>query len=244
MNFRFASIARPNRLAYLYDDNAWGNSAPISFHMLQYETYGDGLSQHSPEYPILQEVLTDYLASLASAMKDETALVEACLYEICRWPSDAEIEFCASVKYKPAKEGTWRKPVYFSRQLRKISTSDSKQHDKRYAEVDEWCDGTPEAVYRMLIPEYAVGIQMFTYAYAIREWFLHQPSGSGWMEMPSVFLKWHTENEAARQLKYAYEACYGYAKALRIRHEADQNLDNVRRYLAPKVEEVAEKVAS
>lgn len=241
MLFRFASIANPNRMAYQYDDNAWGSRATISYHMLQYETYGDGLMQHSPEYPIAQEQLTDYLASLAAVMKDNVALVEACLYEICRWPSDAEIEFCASVHYKPPKEGTWRKPVYYSRQLRKISTSDSKEHDKRYTEVQEWNDGSPEAVYRMLIPDYAVGIQMFTYAYAIREWFIKQPSG--WMELPSVFLKWHEDNEAARQLRYAYEACYGYAKALRIRHEADQNLDNVQRYLAPKAEAETEEVA-
>jgi hypothetical protein len=91
--------------------------------------------------------------SLAEAMLADEELSQTLLFTFARRPSVKQIEFAASIKYKAAEEKDWNKSRrWFSVLEMKVSKSPSRQHDKRYEEVRDIHDGTPNAIYRMVLP--------------------------------------------------------------------------------------------
>lgn len=143
------SVLNNSKIAYqLSDEWNWelkGN-APLSMHLMQYETFGDNTTQHSRAWCTQWADLTDACLSLTKAILAEPN------YETWRvlvrdfHESNKEvIDFVQTVVYKENKD------QFFSLQFRKLSSSDSKRHDKRWTKVETWMDGTPQACLSILL---------------------------------------------------------------------------------------------
>ena len=110
MHRKFASIQNPEKYGYAYDSEAFDSNAEVDWHMRMFETYGDGLCQHSGDWPITTHFMPDYLASLATAMMNDPELVERVIFNFCQMPSAKTIAFCASVKWKVMRRTPNREP--------------------------------------------------------------------------------------------------------------------------------------
>jgi hypothetical protein len=187
---KFKSIA-DNQHGYSYDSQAFDIHAPIDCHFRMYKTYGDELTQHSPDWSVQLDHLADYLASLAEAMLSDEELARNLLFTFSRRPSVKAIEFAASVKFKAGEEKDWLKGRrWFSAKELKLSKAPSKEHDKRYEEGREVHDGSANSIFRILIGEYSSGLEKYLTADAIRDWVLAQERGGLYMQLPAEFLKW------------------------------------------------------
>jgi hypothetical protein len=112
----------------------------------EYDTCGDGLTQHGPAGVVGEFAFADYMSSLAQAMLDDPTVAPIVdrVYP-CMTASQHEILFFAGVK--PAKNGKSR---YYCRSERKVSTAESRRHDRRWLPVPDWADGSVEAVHRLI----------------------------------------------------------------------------------------------
>lgn len=226
MRTKFASIAKPAEYAYVFDSDAYDSHPQVDSHFRMFATYGDGLCQHSGDWAITTEFMADYLASLATVMLADEELTKHAAYELTHAPSLKDIEFAASVVFKES-DRDWSHRRYYSTSERKLTSSRAKQHDKRYEEIAEWNNGTPAAIYRMLIPSYAHGLIMYTYADAIRNWSLDQTKLH--MDMPAEFLNWFPgDRDKVQHLRHAYNACLSLARAYQLRCDALNELQNIR----------------
>ncbi len=230
---KFLSLGNSKELGYAFDSQAFDMKAPMHDHFRAFHTYGDGAVQHSPDWAVTFEQLSDYLASLAEVMQTDEELLDSAKYALGRRPSTKAIEFAASVIWKAAKDTdkVWR-PKYFSVTEMKISSSSEKRHDKRYQEITDVHDGTPGAIFRVLIPEHSDGIEKYSYASAIRDWVL-EGDNRGYMQLPGLFLKWSKDQQDAQKLRDAYEACWNLVQAYQYRHMAIGHLENYKRHLPP-----------
>jgi hypothetical protein len=229
---KFKSIAHEQHHGYAYDSQAWDAKAPIESHFRMYETYGDGLVQHSPDWSVQVEYLADYLASLAEAMLADEELARDLYYTIWRRPDAKHFAWAASVIYKAPKEGAYGKRRYFSAKEMKVSWSPAKEYDKRYEEVREIHDGSPNSIFRILIPEYADGMEKYATAEAIRDWLMEH---DGYMELAAEFLKWFNgDREKARQLRDAYDACRHITESYRLRCATVSARENYKRQITPR----------
>jgi hypothetical protein len=241
---KFASIAHSNDFGYSYDSQQWDSHAPIESNFRVFKNYGDGLCAHSPCWSVQLEQLPDFLMSLAEAMRTDDELAQALTYTFARRPSLKEIEFAASVKYRGHEEKDWLKSRrWFSAKERKVSKAPSKEHDKRYEEVREIHDGSPNSIFRILIGEYSSGLQKYLYADAIRDWVLAQDRDGMYMPMTAEFLKWTDDRDKARALRDAFEACKNVTESYRLRSAVESGVENYKRQVAPKEAPVLEPAA-
>ncbi len=260
MRVKFPSMSFPEKYAYAYDSGAWHSRAEVDAHFEMFEVYGDGLTQHSSEWSITTEYLMDYLASFSAFLLDKleprfakygwTAqidpedygkILQSMSFEFAPRPSAEKIHFAASIVFMPADNAEWRekKTRYYSiEDGLKVSTSESKRHDKRYIEVEKWCDGSAAAIFRMLVPEYSDAMAKYAYAQGIRQWCLDDPGRDRpWFDgFPAQFLNWSTykHTEQARNLHYAYSSLGALSESWRLRHVAEGELSNLQRHIAPK----------
>jgi hypothetical protein len=164
--FRFKSRTRPN-IVYTFTsdsmahwDRAYRMNGVISRHFAEYDTYGDGDTQHTPESVCHKMNLEDLLASLAFDLTENADHIEMFAESHC-WPtryrtySERDIRFALSVKYPKQKEDAYiTKRAYYSVKEGKTSTSESKQYDKRWQVVPEWADGSIESAYQLLYQDH------------------------------------------------------------------------------------------
>lgn len=151
------------------------------------------------------------------------------------------IEFAASVKFKAGEEKDWLKGRrWFSAKELKVSKAPSKEHDKRYEEVREIHDGSPNSIFRILVGEYSSGLEKYLTADAIRDWVLAQDRGGLYMPMTAEFLKWTDDRDKVRQLRDAVEACKNITESVRLRSSTESLVENYRRSVAPKPEAAPE----
>jgi hypothetical protein len=234
---KFASIAHSNEFGYSYDSQQWDSHAPIESNFRVFKNYGDGLTAHSPDWSVQLEQLPDFLMSLAEMMRTDDELAQALVFTFARRPSLKEIEFAASVIYKRHEEKDWLKSRrWFSAKELRVSKAPSKEHDKRYEEVRDVHDGSPNSIFRILIGEYSSGLVKYLYADAIRDWVLAQDRDGMYMPMTAEFLKWTDDRDTARQLRDAFEACKNVTESYRLRMATESAIENYRRMTAPKPE--------
>ncbi len=233
--------------AYAYSSSEW-SGGEINPRFRMFQTYGDGLTQHSGDWAITREHVIDYFESLAVVLLTNQELAESVQYLLSTRPDHGVIDFAAGVVWKES-DANYDKHRYFSVSEKKITSNRDKQHDKRYQEIGKHHDGSPAAIYSMIVPEYADGLQRYLYADAVRTWALAQPDRKGhsyYMEMPPVFLKWFTDREAsdnARRLRDAIDTCSSICEAYRLRTHAESMLENMTRNRA-RVRTMAESDAA
>lgn len=236
---KFKSIMNAETMGFTYNSEAWtaSGSPAIDGRMRAYQTYGDGLTQHSGDWTITVDQLADYMASMAAAMLDDRELAEYCMYSLAGGPGRKQIEFAASIVFKAADDQERfsacyrreKKPRYYSISEMKLTSAD-KQYDKRFKLVDSFCDGTPKAIYNMLLPEYAGGLERYQWANAIHSWACS--TDGMYMELPARFLGWAKGDDAqeeARVMRYAFQAVLDVLESVRLRGAAESELANVRR---------------
>lgn len=128
--------------------NRRGN-APLIMGVTVFETFGDGLTQHSGDWcPQWGADFNDVCLSLASAvLADPSDQIWNSLF-MCTdgGISDTEIRWALGVKHS---EKVLR---FYSVSERKVTSAD-KRHDRRYERVEPWCDGTPEAAFMILVKD-------------------------------------------------------------------------------------------
>jgi hypothetical protein len=232
---KFASIAHSNEFGYGYDSQQWDGRAPIESNFRVFKNYGDGLTVHSPDWSVQLEQLPDFLMSLADAMRTDDELAQTLVFTFGRRPSVREIEFAASVVYKPHETQEWLKSRrWFSAKEMKVSKAPSKEHDKRYEEVRDIHDGSPNSIFRILIGEYSSGLVKYLYADAIRDWVLAADRDGLYMPLTAEFLKWTDDRDEARLLRDAFEACKHVTESYRLRMANESAIENYRRQIEPK----------
>lgn len=161
-HIRFQSLTRGNDVGYLYDDSisadhSWSRNPPEYCHtkLMQYKTYGDGLTVHSSPYSVPIEYVSDLCVSMTHHFinhpDDLTDAVNNYLFTD-HLSADA-ILFATKIKYI---EGKIR---YYSMQEQKISASEKLRYDKRYERIPEWADGSAGSVYRLTVESYFCGIR-------------------------------------------------------------------------------------
>ncbi len=164
-------------------------------------------------------------------MAENKELLNNARYSLASRPNREAIEFAASIRWNEKKR------QYYSVSEQKVSSSEAKRHDKRYFEITDVHDGSPNAIFRVLVREYSDGIEKYAYASAIRDWLLEDTDHRGYMQLPGEFLKWSKDRDDAMSLYNAYEACWHLVQAYQFRHTATGHLNNYKR--AHNIEEPA-----
>lgn len=162
MQLRFPSIGRAATTGYVYDTEAWtaNNGGILAQEILQYDTMGDGMTAHTPNYPVRIEHAADYLLSFAEYLLSVTDLEEikriysGVHYRLRfdEWHRES-LAFAHSVRYVEYGEDVpynKRKTHYYSRELKKVSTAEKLKHDRRWEEVPRWADGGVKAMVGLL----------------------------------------------------------------------------------------------
>lgn len=152
----------------LVDDSmeSWNRrgSLPLHNRFLEFETFGDGMTKHSPAWCVQFEHITDACLSLTAwlldNLKDEAAQWLATGLDV---ELHTLIKFAFTVKYK--EDGVDR---FYSTQLHKIGTK--KEHDKRFEKIMPRHDGTPKAVFEIVNVSHNDGLRALLLANAVRDY--------------------------------------------------------------------------
>ena len=241
MQRKFASIANSAKYGYSFDTDSWEyRSNPfLSQKMRMFETYNDGLCQHSHDWAVSEEFAIDYLYSLAVAMQSDEDLCERAGYCFGATVSTDTLKFAASLIFNPEKDKEWGKTRYFSMSLGKVTRDQDKRHDDRFKELNEYHTGSPVSILALVTHEYADGLERWQIADAVRTWSAENLK-NGYMEMPAVQLKWfNSDFNVAREFRDAVECCKDAATALRSRNNSAAQVDNYRRSLERKAARTA-----
>lgn len=164
----FPSIQYPDR-RYVwyessYDSPGWTMDRgrwSLDEHAFQYETLGDGECQHSNDCVVSRDLWIDYLTSLGAYLVDNPKDAEVVA---SNWPHGENIEQVRFALSLCRKEG---KVQYYNLDECKLSSSDSKRHDKRWKEVESWHDQTMKSAYAVLCQEWYGTLRRYSLLSAI-----------------------------------------------------------------------------
>ena len=143
------SALNPTKYAYqvISDWSPYWNvrgQNPLSIYLLQYETYGDGLVQHSGAWVPPVSQLTDACLSLTAAIiADPRNELWFSFRRVIEASESDFVPFALTVTYT---EGKTR---YFSLTERRITSAD-KRHDRRYLRIEPRHDGSPTSAWHIL----------------------------------------------------------------------------------------------
>lgn len=228
----FPSIGHPEKYGYSFNsDPEYTASAFLASTFRMFQTYGDGLCQHSSCWPVTEEYAIDYLFSLAAELEKNGDLCEEVRREFNRTPSVEDMKFAAGLVWNPEKDTGFGKTRYYSVELHKVTRNYEKSHDTRYTELYSNNDGTPKAIYEIVVPGHARGLARWTYAKTVREW-AQDNLKNGWMEMPAVFLEWFQNDrdqyQRSREFQSAFEVCAYLTECEWKRREAARRIEHYR----------------
>lgn len=152
MTFVFKSIQDPNRRYRIYETDSenpaydWTRCGGdhVSRYLSAFDTMGDGETQHAHDFLPTVELMPDVLESFILAIADIPADdLPDWLYSFWRHsePERAIIEAVSKLKYKDTKR------VFVNLETMKTSSADSKRHDRRWIELqDYYCGGSVDAI--------------------------------------------------------------------------------------------------
>lgn len=194
---KFLSLLNPNRAYEVSDDWAWDGrgAAPLDLHLKAYDTYGDGLTQHSGYFVPQWADVTDVCASIAHAILADPKNEAWSLLHLPE-PRFGLLAFVRTIVYDPDENA---KTKYFNPVDLKISTADRYRFDKRWQKVESWMNGSPAACLSLLLNDRPSDwLEKLLYADALRD-AMGYPC---WEDVfkPTAELKgdWHQAFEAYR----------------------------------------------
>lgn len=208
--FIFASMAHNDKLGYAFDSMAFTThrQAEVDPNLLRFDTYGDGLTAHSPDSPITRDLFVDYCYSLAEHLQAHPELADVGIAVNLNPRFDhAHFEFASQVKHSG-------KARWYSLAKHKISSSESKRNDRRYEPVPDWADGSYLSTNRLLWSEYDSFLRTFARLVALHDWwgerFDDYPA-----EMPGLGDIPHHEKHEQRAAWLALQNVFQALEALR-----------------------------
>ena len=156
---RFESQEHPEKYGYVFVRDSWSSDSGfyrdparyINRNVFMFETYGDGMTQHSNLYLVPATGMKDFVISLAfylESLKGEerdlaVELVRVSWPESYRGPETKESVIFLREMRKKGEKRTW-----YNYAERKIGTKESLQYDKRWEEIPgEWKGSLPEIFY-------------------------------------------------------------------------------------------------
>jgi len=174
-DIRFKSVKAPDKIMYVWmksqhdgpNSAFYGNCRNyVANTAYQFDTYGDGNTQHSPMYLVPSENIEDYIISLSLYISDNPTKETFELFNYSHhisFTNRSTIEFLRSL---PAKNG---KAVYYNLAELKKSKSESKQHDKRWEKVPDAYEASFEDIFNILCPSFFGLLDRLFLAEQIRE---------------------------------------------------------------------------
>ena len=154
----FASIGKGNiRYIWVYDHYKMDNhgfysncGGYVSNCAFQYDTLGDGDTQHTPEYLVHKDDIEDYICSMAVYVAEnptkETFDVLSQGIHLNNISVDT-VKFLVSLKSNG-------KPLYYNLHECKKSTASRLEHDKRWERLPDDYEGTFRTIYNMTVPNF------------------------------------------------------------------------------------------
>lgn len=143
MPIRFPSVLNPDKFGYEWTndsmtfwDTAWNSGRILHMSAGSYETYGDGGCQHTPLVACSYRQTTDYCLSLARFLLANPTVEARIGHHLFEPLLRDGVLFLAGVVYREDKR------QWFNLVERKVSSAESRQHDKRWFQVPSWADGT------------------------------------------------------------------------------------------------------
>ena len=217
---KFASIANSAKFGYSFDSDKWEYRANpfLTQKFRMFETMGDGMTQHSHDWPVTEEYAIDYLFSLAVILLEDEEIASNYSHMFHAQPRMDSLRFAASLVFDPEKDKDWNKKRYYSMSELKVSRNPKLQYDTRYKELNEYQTGTAESILGLVCNEHMDGLERWQYADSVRTWAADNLKKS-YMEMPAVHLKWF---ESAKTIRGSQADQYQLARVFRDAFEACQ----------------------
>lgn len=235
--------------AYAFDSEHWDTKGGfvIEPHFRMYDVLGDGLTQHSGDWGVTKEHLADFLYSIVAHLLErpeemdmDDNLFDRLCSAVLQAPRKDRIAFASSVRFKESDREYGKRRYYSMAELK--TAGKAKEYDKRYVQIEDWCDGSPKAIYRMVVREYADGLEKLATAAAIYNWAQEDSQNRPWMETPVSFLGWFENDpdasEKNRQLANAFRMAVNLCESYQRWHGAKCELGNyLRNVVQRKVEQ-------
>ena len=163
---QFPSLTRKNIFYCVSKDDNYDRrynrrgTDSVCSHATEWDSLGDGRTQHTPNEPIARGDAKDFYNSFEAYFHQIDAdgrdmLVDAMAAYVHRKPTRETIEFAVSVKYDENKDG--KRDRYYSRNEMKISTAESKKHHKLYERITSYQDGSFKAIMGILLHDQYIG---------------------------------------------------------------------------------------
>ena len=202
---KFKSLTN-DQIGYMLDTGAeFTTNWVIERFWRMFQTFGDGMTQHSADYPVTKEALGDFLFSLASFLLENLSdeeFIREVAFDVWQGPKQGEIEFASSIRFKES-DREYMKQRFFSIREQKIGTRKKCEFDKRYEQIGDWCDGGAKAIFRIITAgqEYMGGLEALVKANAIYRHMMLEPGSDHreWMDSPADFLNWFGESRDERE---------------------------------------------
>ena len=233
MHVEFESIMNTESIRYIYNTEYY-NDAPVHrhFHYAQRRS----ADNWSTPMPLPIYLVGDYIASLAQAMSTNDELTRYAGYTFTNVPSDESISFAASVVYKQGRNKDKKpKPRYYSMDLQRISAVSSKKWDRRFEEITESMDGSPDHIMNLLMRRYSRdGITRYAYINAIRAWFdksaTKKQRRDFYVEMPAKFVGWTESYDEIHAIQYAWDAVLEMINIYRAKLDFDNKMQSYKQH--------------
>jgi len=206
---KFESITR-NGVVYEYDKeySYESNKDHLSDHYYEFETYGDGMTQHSPRRLVYPVNAIDFFASFARFLLDNrSAWTELDRFDYNHnMVNRKDVEFFLKLKYDPDKR------VYYNPSELKKSTAESKGYDKRWFEVPTWADGSMDAVFSFTCKSFYTFLERFRVFNQVRE-LIYEIDGSYRLVDSEKYFQmdhdtWRHLKDAISVIEYIYQSVW------------------------------------
>ena len=235
-DFRFPSLTRKD-IAYYWRSNYHTENngffrQPASFiapEANEYVTYGDGMTQHGPAYAVPATEIQDFLLSLASYLRENPEDIESVSY---RWHTidirREAINFYKFLKYDPDKTS------YYNSETLKKSSAPSRRHDKRWAEIPNYADGSLKAVFFFFCPHYQSALERYGLLLEIKkamEWILTD-------RLKTELIGVDFNSESNKWIERIYDAVDELVNSYRFHKSAIHTINYLIEQVQPKKEEV------
>lgn len=219
----FPSTTNPENIRFGYDSDLW-NSAPV-FPRFTYTKLKDGEISWPANAILSVDLAGDYFISLAQVMVKNDDLCRDLRWRFTSGPSEDELNFAAKIVFKS------KKTRYYSRELRKITATSSKQYDRRYEKITEDMNGSPSSMFAILGTS-SSGIVRYACAYAIHKWL--NASRSRWrkwsMDLPAQVLNWTHDYDSCRAIQAGWEACLQAIEIYNLRQKLEGSVETYNQY--------------
>jgi hypothetical protein len=223
----FKSVLNPDTYGLVLDSDSYsmGETPQVHCQIRRFDTLGDGMTAHTPDYNIPRTGLLDWLLSAAAYLAETRETDAASVISWILVPVESPaIAFASTVQHKEFEQ--WDKRRYYSLSEKKVSTAGRLRHDKRYEETQSWMDGSPESTSRILYKAYWDFFTVYCSRECVREWMIEHRDEYWQMPLSTMGDAWQ-EAGNARDVHNAYRHLRDIATAIKTLDAATANINSL-----------------